>query len=103
MIEPTHNSLDPTALEDLLAEIGARLLAGERLHGSGSSFSLQVDLAAAARPLVALPPPAWPPPASVVVVPVVGVGVVVVVTPDMAAAEGVAEAAAASWAFRRSC
>jgi deoxyribose-phosphate aldolase len=47
------NGLDPMRLEDLLAEIGARLVAGERLHGAGSSFSLQVDLAAAARPLVA--------------------------------------------------
>lgn len=53
MIDPTRNGLDPLALEDLLAEIGGRLLAGERLHGAGSSFSLQVDLAAAARPLVA--------------------------------------------------
>ena len=53
MIDPTQAGLDPTDLEDLLAEIGARLLAGERLHGAGSSFSMQVDLAAAARPLVA--------------------------------------------------
>lgn len=48
-----HDHLDASLLEDLLAEIGARLLSGERIHGSGSSFSLQVDLAAAARPLVA--------------------------------------------------
>lgn len=53
MTGSTQDGLDGGALEDLLAEIGARLLAGERVHGAGASFSLQVDLAAAARPLVA--------------------------------------------------
>lgn len=45
--------LDASSLEDVLAEIGARLLAGERIHGPGGSYAFDVDLAAAARPLVA--------------------------------------------------
>ena len=34
-------------LEDILAEVGARLLAGERIHGGTRTFSLDIDLGGA--------------------------------------------------------
>lgn len=40
-------------LEDVLAEIGARLLAGERLQGATAAYQLDVDARAAARGAVA--------------------------------------------------
>lgn len=44
--------LDAARLEEILTEIGARLLAGERVHGAGGSFSVDVDLGTAARAVV---------------------------------------------------
>ena len=44
--------LDVARLEEILTEIGARLLAGERVHGAGGAFSVDVDLGTAARAVV---------------------------------------------------
>lgn len=44
--------LDAAHLERILTEIGARLLAGERLHGPGGSYSVDVELGPAARAVV---------------------------------------------------
>ena len=44
--------LDAARLEEILTEIGARLLAGERFHGAGGAFTVDVDLGTAARAVV---------------------------------------------------
>lgn len=42
------SGMNADQLEDILAEVGARLLAGERIHGGTRSFSLDIDLGGAA-------------------------------------------------------
>ncbi len=44
----TANGMTSDELEDILAEVGARLLAGERIHGGTRTFSLDIDLGGAA-------------------------------------------------------
>lgn len=47
-----NNAIDTDRLESILTEIGARLLAGQRLHAGATSFSVDVDFGPAARAAV---------------------------------------------------